>query len=209
MEVKVVNISGKETGAKVQLPESVFGVTPNDHAIYLDVKQYLANQRQGTHKAKQRNEIAGSTRKLYKQKGTGGARAGSIKSPLFNGGGRVFGPQPRDYSFKLNKKLKSLARKSALSYKAQDNSIVVLEDFNFDSIKTKNYVNLVNALNLANEKTLLVLPEQNNNIYLSSRNIQKAKVITAGDLNTYDVLNASKLLLTANSLKSLEEAFAK
>ncbi|WP_113638067.1 50S ribosomal protein L4 [Nubsella zeaxanthinifaciens] len=209
MEVKVVNISGKETGAKVQLPESVFGVTPNDHAIYLDVKQYLANQRQGTHKAKQRNEIAGSTRKLYKQKGTGGARAGSIKSPLFNGGGRVFGPQPRDYSFKLNKKLKSLARKSALSYKAQDNSIVVLEDFNFDSIKTKNYVNLVNALNLADEKTLLVLPEQNNNIYLSSRNIQKAKVITAGDLNTYDVLNASKLLLTANSLKSLEEAFAK
>ncbi len=209
MEVKVVNISGKETGAKVQLPESVFGVTPNDHAIYLDVKQYLANQRQGTHKSKQRNEIAGSTRKLYKQKGTGGARAGSIKSPLFNGGGRVFGPQPRDYSFKLNKKLKSLARKSALSYKAQDNSIVVLEDFNFDSIKTKNYVNLVNALNLANEKTLLVLPEQNNNIYLSSRNIQKAKVITAGDLSTYDVLNAGKLLLTANSLKSLEEAFAK
>jgi len=209
MEVKVVNISGKETGAKVQLPESVFGVTPNDHAIYLDVKQYLANQRQGTHKSKQRNEIAGSTRKLYKQKGTGGARAGSIKSPLFNGGGRVFGPQPRDYSFKLNKKLKSLARKSALAYKAQDNSIVVLEDFSFDSIKTKNYINLVNALNLAGEKTLLVLPEQNNNIYLSSRNIQKAKVITAGDLNTYDVLNAGKLLLTANSLKTLEEAFAK
>ncbi len=209
MEVKVVNISGKETGAKVQLPESVFGVTPNDHAIYLDVKQYLANQRQGTHKSKQRNEIAGSTRKLYKQKGTGGARAGSIKSPLFNGGGRVFGPQPRDYSFKLNKKLKSLARKSALAYKAQDNSIVVLEDFSFDSIKTKNYLNLVNALNLANEKTLLVLPEQNNNIYLSSRNIQKTKVITAGDLNTYDVLNAGKLLLTANSLKTLEEAFAK
>ncbi|WP_199120970.1 50S ribosomal protein L4 [Pedobacter sp. ASV28] len=209
MEVKVVNISGKETGAKVQLPESVFGVTPNDHAIYLDVKQYLANQRQGTHKSKQRNEIAGSTRKLYKQKGTGGARAGSIKSPLFNGGGRVFGPQPRDYSFKLNKKLKSLARKSALAYKAQDNNVVVLEDFNFDSIKTKNYINLVNALNLANEKTLLVLPEQNNNIYLSSRNIQKTKVITAGDLNTYDVLNAGKLLLTANSLKTLEEAFAK
>ena len=209
MEVKVLNISGKETGAKVQLPESVFGIEPNDHAIYLDVKQYLANQRQGTHKSKQRNEIAGSTRKLYKQKGTGGARAGSIKSPLFNGGGRVFGPQPRDYSFKLNKKLKSLARKSALAYKAQDNSIVVLEDFNFDSIKTKNYINLVNALNLTGEKTLLVLPEQNNNIYLSSRNIQKAKVITASDLNTYDVLNAGKLLLTANSLKTLEEAFAK
>ena len=209
MEVKVINISGKETGAKVQLPESVFGITPVDHAIYLDVKQYLANQRQGTHKSKQRNEIAGSTRKLYKQKGTGGARAGSIKSPLFNGGGRVFGPQPRDYSFKLNKKLKSLARKSALSYKAQDNNVVVLEDFTFDSIKTKNYINLVNALNLAGEKTLLVLPAQNNNIYLSSRNIQKAKVITAADLNTYDVLNAGKLLLTADSLKTLEEAFAK
>jgi len=209
MEVKVKNISGKETGAKVQLPESVFGITPNDHAIYLDVKQYLANQRQGTHKAKQRNEIAGSTRKLYKQKGTGGARAGSIKSPLFNGGGRVFGPQPRDYSFKLNKKLKSLARKSALSYKAIDNNVVVLEDFTFDSIKTKNYVNLVNALELAGQKTLLVLPSQNNNIYLSSRNIQKAKVITADQLNTYDVLNAGKLLLTADSLKTLEEAFAK
>ena len=209
MEVKVVNISGKETGAKVQLPEAVFGIQPSDHAIYLDVKQYLANQRQGTHKSKQRNEIAGSTRKLYKQKGTGGARAGSIKSPLFNGGGRVFGPQPRDYSFKLNKKLKSLARKSALSYKAQDNNVVVLEDFSFDSIKTKNYINLVNALNLAGEKTLLVLPAQNNNIYLSSRNIQKAKVITAADLNTYDVLNAGKLLLTADSLKTLEEAFAK
>uniref|UniRef100_UPI003D7FCC63 50S ribosomal protein L4 n=1 Tax=Pedobacter sp. TaxID=1411316 RepID=UPI003D7FCC63 len=179
MEVKVLNISGKETGATVQLPESVFGVKPVDHAIYLDVKQYLANQRQGTHKSKQRNEIAGSTRKLYKQKGTGGARAGSIKSPLFNGGGRVFGPQPRDYSFKLNKKLKSLARKSALTYKAQDNNVVVLEDFTFDSIKTTNYLNLVKALELTNEKTLLVLPSQNNNIYLSSRNLKKAKVITA------------------------------
>ncbi len=209
MEVKVINISGKETGAKVQLSDSVFGIKPSDHAIYLDVKQYLANQRQGTHKSKQRNEIAGSTRKLYKQKGTGGARAGSIKSPLFNGGGRVFGPQPRDYSFKLNKKLKSLARKSALSYKAIDNNVVVLEDFTFDSIKTKNYIDLVNALNIAGEKTLLVLPTQNNNIYLSSRNIQKAKVITAADLNTYDVLNAGKLLLTADSLKTLEEAFAK
>ena len=209
MEINVVNISGKETGAKVQLPESVFGVTPSDHAIYLDVKQYLANQRQGTHKSKQRNEIAGSTRKLYKQKGTGGARAGSIKSPLFNGGGRVFGPQPRDYSFKLNKKLKSLARKSALSYKAQDNNILVLEDFSFDSIKTKNYVNLVNALSLTGEKTLLVLPAQDNNIYLSSRNVQKVKVITADQVNTYDVLNCGKLLLTANTVKTLEEAFAK
>ena len=209
MEVKVLNLSGKETGAKVQLPESVFGVTPSDHAIYLDVKQYLANQRQGTHKSKQRNEIAGSTRKLHKQKGTGGARAGSIKSPLFNGGGRVFGPQPRDYSFKLNKKLKQLARKSALSYKAQENNVVVLDEVNFDSIKTKNYVALVNALNLADEKTLLVLPAYNNNVYLSSRNLKKAKVIVASDLNTYDVLNATKLLLTADSVKTLEEAFAK
>src|SRR5690606_13676404 len=147
MEVKVLNISGKETGAKVQLPEGIFGIEPNDHAIYLDVKQYLANQRQGTHKAKQRNEIAGSTRKLYKQKGTGGARAGSIKSPLFNGGGRIFGPQPRDYSFKLNKKLKELARKSALSYKAQGNSVLVLEDFSFETPKTKNFLNLLSALN--------------------------------------------------------------
>ncbi|MXV50918.1 50S ribosomal protein L4 [Pedobacter sp. HMF7647] len=209
MEVKVVNISGKETGAKVQLPDAIFGVEPNDHAIYLDVKQYLANQRQGTHKSKQRNEIAGSTRKLHKQKGTGGARAGSVKSPLFNGGGRVFGPQPRDYSFKLNKKLKSLARKSALSYKAQDNNIVVLEDFNFDSIKTKNYVKLVSDLKVADEKTLLVLPAINNNIYLSSRNLKKSKVVTAAQLNTYDVLNAGKLILTAETVKTLEEAFAK
>jgi len=193
----------------VQLPEAIFGVEPNDHAIYLDVKQYLANQRQGTHKSKQRNEIAGSTRKLYKQKGTGGARAGNIKSPLFNGGGRVFGPQPRDYSFKLNKKLKQLARKSALSYKAQDNNIVVLEDFSFDAVKTKNYAKLIADLNVANEKTLLVLPAANNNVYLSSRNIQKAKVITADQLNTYDVLNAGKLLLTAGSVKKLEEALAK
>ncbi|MBB6236158.1 MULTISPECIES: 50S ribosomal protein L4 [unclassified Pedobacter] len=209
MEVKVLNISGKETGAKVQLPESVFGIEPNDHAIYLDVKQYLANQRQGTHKSKQRNEIAGSTRKLYKQKGTGGARAGSIKSPLFNGGGRVFGPQPRDYSFKLNKKLKSLARKSALAYKAKDNNVVVLEDFNFDTIKTKNYTSLLAALKVDTQKTLLVLPAQNNNIYLSSRNVQKTKVISAADLNTYDVLNAGVLVLTADSVKTLEEAFAK
>lgn len=209
MEVNVLNLSGKETGAKVQLPESVFGIEPNDHAIYLDVKQYLANQRQGTHKAKQRNEIAGSTRKLHKQKGTGGARAGSIKSPLFNGGGRVFGPQPRDYSFKLNKKLKQLARKSALSYKAQENNVLVLDEVNFDTIKTKNYVSLVQALNVADEKTLLVLPTYNNNVYLSSRNLKKAKVIAASDLNTYDVLNATKLLLTADSVKTLEEAFAK
>ncbi|WP_183579433.1 50S ribosomal protein L4 [Mucilaginibacter sp. X5P1] len=210
MEVKVLNVSGKETGAKVQLPESVFGIEPNDHAIYLDVKQFLANQRQGTHKSKQRNEIAGSTRKLYKQKGTGGARAGSVKSPLFNGGGRVFGPQPRDYSFKLNKKLKALARKSALTYKAQDNSILVLEDFNFDSIKTKNYIKLQADLNVTNDKTLLVLAGvENNNVYLSSRNLKKTKVISVEQLNTYDVLNAGKLLLTAGAVKTLEEALAK
>ncbi len=209
MEVKVLNVSGKETGAKVQLPEGIFGIEPNDHAIYLDVKQYLANQRQGTHKSKQRNEIAGSTRKLYKQKGTGGARAGSIKSPLFNGGGRIFGPQPRNYTFKLNKKLKEVARRSALSYKAQDNSVLVLEDFSFDTPKTKNFLSLLNALNFADEKTLIVLAEANDNVYLSSRNIQKAKVITADQLNTYDVLNAGKLVLTTGSVKSLEEALAK
>jgi large subunit ribosomal protein L4 len=209
MEVKVLNVSGKETGAKVQLSEDIFGIEPNDHAIYLDVKQFLANQRQGTHKSKQRNEIAGSTRKLYKQKGTGGARAGSIKSPLFNGGGRVFGPQPRDYSFKLNKKLKSLARKSALSYKAQDNSVVILEDFSFDTAKTKNFVTLLNALNFSGERTLVVLPTASDNVYLSSRNIQKTKVITADQLNTYDVLNAGKLVFTTGSVKTLEEALAK
>ncbi|MFA6946666.1 MAG: 50S ribosomal protein L4 [Pedobacter sp.] len=209
MEVKVINISGKETGARVQLPDAIFAVEPNDHAIYLDVKQYLANQRQGTHKSKQRNEIAGSTRKLYKQKGTGGARAGSIKSPLFNGGGRVFGPQPRDYSFKLNKKLKSLARKSALTYKAIDNSIVVLEAFSFDTIKTSNYAKIVADLKLTDAKTLLVLPAANNNVYLSSRNLKKAKVVTAAELNTYDVLNAGTLLLTTETVKTLEEAFAK
>jgi large subunit ribosomal protein L4 len=209
MEVKVLNVSGKETGAKVQLPEAIFGIEPNDHAIYLDVKQFLANQRQGTHKSKQRNEIAGSTRKLYKQKGTGGARAGSVKSPLFNGGGRVFGPQPRDYSIKLNKKLKSLARKSALSYKAQDSNIIVLEDFTFDAIKTKSYIQLVADLSVTDVKTLLVLPAANNNVYLSSRNLKRTKVITADQLNTYDVLNAGKLLLTTGAVKLLEEAFAK
>jgi large subunit ribosomal protein L4 len=209
MEVNIFNVSGKETGATVQLPESVFGIEPNDHAIYLDVKQYLANQRQGTHKSKQRNEIAGSTRKLYKQKGTGGARAGGIKSPLFNGGGRVFGPQPRDYSFKLNKKLKVLARKSALSYKAQDNNVVVLEDFSFDAVKTKSYVQFTADLNVTDVKTLLVLGTADSNVYLSSRNLKKTKVITADQLNTYDVLNAGKLLLTAGALKTLEEALAK
>jgi large subunit ribosomal protein L4 len=209
MEVKVINISGKETGAKVHLPDAIFAVEPNDHAIYLDVKQYQANQRQGTHKSKQRNEIAGSTKKLYKQKGTGGARAGSIKSPLFNGGGRVFGPQPRDYSFKLNKKLKSLARKSALTYKAIDNNILVLEAFTFDSIKTANYAKIVADLKLTDVKSLLVLPAANNNVYLSSRNLKKAKVVTAAELNTFDVLNAGTLLLTTETVKTLEEAFTK
>jgi large subunit ribosomal protein L4 len=209
MEVKVLNVSGKETGAKVQLPDAIFGIEPNDHAIYLDVKQFLANQRQGTHKAKQRNEIAGSTRKLYKQKGTGGARAGSVKSPLFNGGGRVFGPQPRDYSFKLNKKLKTLARYSALSYKAKDSNIIVLEDFNFDAVKTKSYVQLVADLQATDVRTLLVLPAANNDVYLSSRNLKRTKVITADQLNTYDVLNAGKLLLTTGAVKVLEEALAK
>ncbi len=209
MEVKVLNVSGKETGAKVQLSEDIFGIEPNDHAIYLDVKQFLANQRQGTHKSKQRNEIAGSTRKLYKQKGTGGARAGSIKSPLFNGGGRIFGPQPRDYSFKLNKKLKALARKSALAYKAKDNSVIVLEDFNFETSKTKNFTSLLGALNFSGERTLIVLASANDNVYLSSRNIQGTKVITADQLNTYDVLNAGKLVLTTGSVKTLEEALAK
>jgi large subunit ribosomal protein L4 len=205
MEVKVINISGKETGAKVQLPDAIFAVEPNDHAIYLDVKQYLANQRQGTHKSKQRNEIAGSTKKLYKQKGTGGARAGSIKSTLFNGGGRVFGPQPRDYSFKLNKKLKSLARKSALTYKAKDNNIVVLEAFSFDSIKTANYVKIMADLKLTDAKTLLVLPAANNNVYLSSRNLKKAKVVTAAELNTYDVLNAKKVVMAQSSIEVIEK----
>jgi large subunit ribosomal protein L4 len=209
MEVKVLNVSGKETGAKVQLPEAIFGIEPNDHAIYLDVKQFLANQRQGTHKSKQRNEIAGSTRKLYKQKGTGGARAGSVKSPLFNGGGRVFGPQPRDYSFKLNKKLKVLARYSALTYKAQDSNVIVLEDFSFDTIKTKSYIQLVADLKATDVRTLLVLPAANNNVYLSSRNLKKTKVITVDQINTYDVLNAGKLVLTTGAVKILEEALAK
>ncbi|TAF43588.1 MAG: 50S ribosomal protein L4 [Sphingobacteriales bacterium] len=208
MEVKVLNISGKETGAKVQLAEKIFGIKPNDHAIYLDVKLYLANQRQGTHKSKQRNEIAGSTRKLYKQKGTGGARAGNIKSPLFNGGGRVFGPQPRNYNFKLNKKLKSLARNSALAYKAQDSSVVILEDFTFDAVKTKSFVNLISALEFTNQRTLVVVPAGNQNVYLSSRNVQKTKVITPEQITTYDVLNAAKLVFTTSSVKTLEAAVA-
>lgn len=209
MELKVLNIEGKETGNKVTLSDAIFGIEPNDHAIYLDVKQFLANQRQGTHKSKQRNEVSGSTRKLHKQKGTGGSRKGSIKSPVFRGGGRIFGPQPRDYSFKLNKKMKALARMSALSYKAKNNDIVVLEDFSFETPKTKNFVNLVSNLKLGGTKALMVTANLDENLYLSSRNIQKSKVITASDINTYDLLNADKLVLTASSVKSIEDSFSK
>lgn len=209
MELKVLNIEGKETGNKVTLSDAIFGIEPNDHAIYLDVKQFLANQRQGTHKSKQRNEISGSTRKLHKQKGTGGSRKGSIKSPVFRGGGRIFGPQPRDYSFKLNKKMKALARMSALSYKAKNNDIVILEDFSFETPKTKNFINLVNNLNLGGTKALMVTANLNENVFLSSRNLQKSKVVTASDINTYDLLNADKLVLTASSVKSIEDSFSK
>lgn len=209
MELKVLNIEGKETGNKVTLSDAIFGIEPNDHAIYLDVKQFLANQRQGTHKSKQRNEVAGSTRKLHKQKGTGGSRKGSIKSPVFRGGGRIFGPQPRDYSFKLNKKMKALARMSALSYKAKNNDIVVLEDFSFETPKTKNFISLVNNLKISDKKALMVTANVDENLYLSSRNIQKSKVIAASDINTYDLLNADKLVLTASSVKSIEDSLSK
>lgn len=209
MELKVFNIDGKETGNKVTLSDAIFGIEPNDHAIYLDVKQFLANQRQGTHKSKQRNEVAGSTRKLHKQKGTGGSRKGSIKSPVFRGGGRIFGPQPRDYSFKLNKKLKQLARMSALSYKAKNNDIVVLEDFQFSTPKTKNFLSLINNLKIDGHKSLMILANIDTNILLSSRNLQKSKVVTATDINTYDLLNADKLVLTASSVKTIEESLSK
>lgn len=209
MELAVINHKGQDTGRKVSLSDEIFAIEPNDHAIYLDVKQYLANQRQGTHKAKERNEIAGSTRKIKKQKGTGGARAGSIKSPLFRGGGRVFGPRPRDYSFKLNKKVKQLARKSALAYKVKDNSIMVLENIVFDAPKTKNYLALLSGLSLTDKKTLLVLPEENKNVYLSSRNLQKAKVVTVNDVNTYQVLNADQLVICEGSVSMLETILSK
>jgi large subunit ribosomal protein L4 len=205
MEVSVVNISGKATSKKVSLNDAIFGIEPNDHAIYLDVKQHLANQRQGTHKSKQRNEISGSTKKLKKQKGTGGARAGSIKSGTIVGGGRIFGPQPRDYSFKLNKKLKRLARVSALAYKAKDNNITVLEDFTFDTPKTKKYADMLNNLKLSDKKTLIVLGDTNKNIFLSSRNLKGTKVVKASDLNTYDILNASNLVLVESSVKEIEK----
>jgi large subunit ribosomal protein L4 len=204
MQVEILNISGKKTTKKVDLVDSIFAVEPNDHCIYLDVKQFLANQRQGTRKSKERAEISRTTKKLKKQKGTGGARAGSMKSPLFIGGGRAFGPRPRDYSFKLNKKVKSLARMSALAYKAKGNAITVLEDFTFEAPKTKNYIDLIKNLNLSDKKTLLVLGDTNKNVYLSSRNLQGAKVVTASDLNTYDILNAENLILAESSIKALE-----
>lgn len=204
MEVAVLKYSGEQTKKKVNLSDDVFGIEPNDHAIYLDVKSYLANQRQGTHKSKQRNEIAGSSKKIKKQKGTGGARAGNIKNPQFKGGGRIFGPMPRDYSFKLNKKVKDLARKSALSYKAKDNSIAVLEDFSFESAKTKQYINLLNALSLGEKKTLLVLPENNKNIVLSGRNIQNTKITTAEQINTYDVMHADSVIFVESSISKIE-----
>lgn len=208
MELSVINIKGKDTGRKVVLNDSIFKIEPNDHAIYLDVKQYLANQRQGTHKAKERAEVAFSTKKLKKQKGTGGARAGSRKAPVFVGGGRIFGPKPRDYSFKLNKKLKVLARKSALAYKAKDNHISILEDFNMEAPKTKEFIKILNQLSLQDKKTLFVVGEKNSNITLSSRNLKRSKVITADDLNTYDVLHADNIVLVENSVKKIDELFS-
>jgi large subunit ribosomal protein L4 len=207
MELAVVSINGKETGRKVNLNDSIFGIEPNDHAIYLDTKQFMANQRQGTHKSKQRGEVAGSTRKLKRQKGTGTARAGSIKNPLFRGGGRMFGPEPRYYGFKLNKKIKQLARKSALSYKASSNNIIVLEDFSFEAPKTSEIVKMGKDLNIADKKILFVLPEQNKNIYLSSRNVQGVEVITASELNTYEIMKASTLVLVESALDVLQATF--
>lgn len=204
MEVKVLNIKGAETGKKVQLDETIFGIQPNDHAIYLDVKQMLANARQGTAKAKTRGEISGSTRKIKKQKGTGTARAGSIKSPVFVGGGRIFGPQPKDWSQKLNKKVKCLARKSALTYKAKANEITVVEDFDFEAPKTKNIVELQKNLKLNDKKTLLVLAKSNNNVYLSSRNLQGFDVVVASDINTYVIMKAKNIVLVESSVKEIE-----
>jgi large subunit ribosomal protein L4 len=207
MEVKVLDINGKETGRKVNLDDTVFAIEPNKHAVYLDVKQYLANQRQGTHKAKEKAEVSYSTRKLKRQKGTGGARAGSRKSGTMIGGGRFFGPRPRNYSFKLNKKLKVLARASALSYKAKDNKITVVENFNFDAPKTKKYLDLMKNLNVLDKKTLLVLSELNKNVYLSARNLGNTKVVSASNINTYDVLNAHNLILSEGSLAEIEKLF--
>ena len=205
MQLNVLNIKGEETGKTITLNDAVFGIEPNDHAIYLDVKQYMANKRQGTHKAKERSEIAGSTRKLIRQKGGGGARRGDIKSPVLVGGGRVFGPQPRDYGFKLNKKVKALARKSALSYKAKDNSIIVVEDFTFEVPKTKDFISFLKGLNIENQKMLLVLPENNNIVFLSARNLGKAKVVITSELNTYKVMDANSLVFTESSLEIIEK----
>ena len=209
MEINVLNIKGEDTGRKVTLNESIFGIEPNDHVLYLDVKQYLANQRQGTAKSKERSEHAGSTRKLGRQKGGGGARRGDINSPLLVGGGRVFGPKPRDYRFKLNLKVKQLARKSALSYKAQENAIVVVEDFNFEAPKTKEFVNLAKNLKVDGQKTLFLLPCANKNVYLSARNLQRSEVMIAAQLNSYKVLNAEVLVITESSLKTIDEILNK
>ena len=209
MEVKVLDIKGKDTGRKVQLSDSVFGIEPNKHAVYLDVKQYLANQRQGTHKAKERAEVAGSTRKIKKQKGTGTARAGSAKNPLFKGGGTVFGPRPRSYSFKLNKNLKRLARKSAFSLKAKESNLVVVEDFTFDTPNTKNFISVLSALGLENKKSLFVLGDSNKNVYLSSRNLKASSVVTNSELSTYAILNANNLVLLEGSLEGIEENLSK
>ncbi|WP_438965855.1 50S ribosomal protein L4 [Flavobacterium sp.] len=209
MEVKVLDVNGKETGRKVQLSDSVFAIEPNNHAVYLDVKQYLANQRQGTHKAKERAEVAGSTRKIKKQKGTGTARAGSAKNPLFKGGGTVFGPRPRSYSFKLNKSLKRLARKSAFSIKAKESNLIVVEDFNFESPSTKNFINVLNALGLENKKSLFVLGDSNKNVYLSSRNLKASSVVINSELSTYGILNANKLVLMESSLEGIESNLSK
>ncbi len=207
MELSILNIQGKETGRKITLDESIFGIEPNDHAIYLDVKQYLANKRQGTAKSKERSEVSGSTRKLGRQKGGGGARPGDINSPVRVGGGRVFGPKPRDYEFKLNKKLKQLARKSALSYKVQENALVVLEDFSFEAPKTKEYISMLSALKAADKKSLLVLPESNKNVYLSARNIENADVTLSTELNTYKILDAKCLIITEKALEGLASTF--
>lgn len=207
MEVAVINIEGKETGRKVNLNDTIFGIEPNDHAIYLDTKQYLANKRQGTAKSKERNEIMGSTRKLKRQKGTGTARFGSIKNPEFRGGGRIFGPRPRFYGFKLNKKVKQLARKSALSYKAKENKIIILEDFSFEAPKTSKMTGMSINLNIMNKKSLFVLPEENKNIYLSSRNLQGVEVVTISDLNTYSIMKASTLVLTESAVDVLQSTF--
>ena len=204
MEINVLNIKGQETGRKVTLNDAIFGIEPNDHVLYLDVKQYLADQRQGTHKSKERSEHAGSTRKLIRQKGSGGARRGDINSPVLVGGGRVFGPKPRDYRFKLNKKVKQLARRSALSYKAQENAIVVVEDFSFDAPKTKDFIDMTKNLKVEGKKVLLLLPGTDKNVYLSARNLQRAEVMEAAKLNTYKVLNADVLVVTENSLEAID-----